>query len=571
MVIGCARLARLGAVIRHQCARAGAAAHVLTEDARHLGSHAVLDHAHASVAALQQHLPIGGSDFLDRSRRVIDAAVREGRVDRRHLERRDAIGAERKGGHGLQRRRAHAETLGHVDNVGRADVDRELRVHGVVRGQRGVLERDGAGVRAASRRHVPHRRVVVGLPRERCRHVRRGAGVDALLNRRGEGDRLERRAGLAAPLRGEVELVLAEVARGGHGHDLSGLWSDRDDRSVGIARGLQHRAHRGARLGLQLGIERRRDLQAAGTNAGRADVGILRQLIGDVTDKERLADLAVDTAALEVQLRGVGLALLLRGDHARLTHCLEHLGAPLERGLRVLVRVVGRRQLWQAREQRGLWQRQVLRRLGEVGLRGSLHAVRVVAVEDGVQVRRQDLVFGEAVLKLHGQHGLAQLSVDRLLLDDVDLRDQLLRQRRAALNDAAGHDVLDQRAGNALRVDATVLVVATVLDRDRALLHPWRDLVGRDGLTILLVGEHAERGAASVIDLAVGANLTRLDGVERRQVIHIARGPIEKGAGGDHRNEGKQDERARERTSRTLLSRWASGRGLRHSGRSRAG
>ena len=41
----------------------------------------------------------------------------------------------------------------------------------------------------------------------------------------------------------------------------------------------------------------------------------------------------------------------------------------------------------------------------------------------------------------------------------------------AALDDTAGMDVCSQRAGDALEVDAAVLVEAAVLDRDRRRIH----------------------------------------------------------------------------------------------------
>ena len=244
-------------------------------------------------------------------------------------------------------------------------------------------------------------------------------------------------------------------------------------------------------------------------------------------------------------------------DVPRLAHGLQHLGATLKRRRRVVVRVVRRGQLGQAREQRRLRQRQVLRRLGEVRLCSGLDAVRVVAVEDGVEIRRQDLVFGEAILELDREDRLAQLPVEGVLLDDVNLRDQLLRQRRAALHDVSGHDVLDDGAGNALRVDTPVLVEATVLDRDGALLHPRRDLAAGDRLTILVVGEHTEGGTARVVDLTVGADLTRFDGVECGQVVDIPRRAVEQQPSGDRRHECEHHQRAGKRPPWPLLLRRA--------------
>ena len=102
-----------------------------------------------------------------------------------------------------------------------------------------------------------------------------------------------------------------------------------------------------------------------------------------------------------------------------------------------------------------------------------------------------------------------------MLLDDVDLRDQLLRQRGTALDDVPGGNVAHDRAGDSLWVNAAVLIEAAVLDGHGALFHPRRDLVGIDGLAVFVVREDTEALAVIGVDSAVRANLTCLDGVER--------------------------------------------------------
>ncbi len=56
------------------------------------------------------------------------------------------------------------------------------------------------------------------------------------------------------------------------------------------------------------------------------------------------------------------------------------------------------------------------------------------------------------------------------------------------------------RAGNALVVDAAVLVEAAVLDRDDRLLHDRGDLVRLDQHAALVVGEGRQAGAVAVDD-----------------------------------------------------------------------
>ena len=85
--------------------------------------------------------------------------------------------------------------------------------------------------------------------------------------------------------------------------------------------------------------------------------------------------------------------------------------------------------------------------------------------------------LGHALLELPGERRLAHLARDRLLVADVGVLDELLRDRRAALDDALRADVLPERAHDAARVDAVVLVEAAILDRDDRLAHDRRDVV----------------------------------------------------------------------------------------------
>src|SRR5262249_58744832 len=106
------------------------------------------------------------------------------------------------------------------------------------------------------------------------------------------------------------------------------------------------------------------------------------------------------------------------------------------------------------------------------GLVGRLDPVRVVAVIDGVHVRAEDPVLGSVTGELDRQTRLFDLALERPLPRDVEVADQLLRDRRAALDQSAGAQVLRRSAKDRLVVDATVLVEAAGLDRDGRLYHP---------------------------------------------------------------------------------------------------
>ena len=115
--------------------------------------------------------------------------------------------------------------------------------------------------------------------------------------------------------------------------------------------------------------------------------------------------------------------------------------------------------------------------LVEVHPRGHLDSVGAVAEVDRVQVGGEDPVLRPALLELPGERGLLELAADRALLLRVLVLDELLGDRRAALDDVLRADVGPDRAGHALDVDALVLPEAAVLDGDDRLLHHGRDLL----------------------------------------------------------------------------------------------
>ena len=175
-------------------------------------------------------------------------------------------------------------------------------------------------------------------------------------------------------------------------------------------------------------------------------------------------------------------------------HRAQHLVAAVERCLRVVERVVDRTA--PAADRRASPTASSVscdRVLREVGLRGRLDAVGVVAVVDGVQVLVEDLRLRPLARELDRETRLFQLALERLLLADVEVADELLRDRRAALDDLAGRHVLPRGARDALVVDAAVLVEAAVLDRDGRARQPLRHLAVRDRLAVALGRDRAEQ------------------------------------------------------------------------------
>ena len=195
--------------------------------------------------------------------------------------------------------------------------------------------------------HVNGAEVVVGR-----------VGVDALLDRRGEHERLERRAGLARRLRGEVELVAVGPHDRRHRADRAGARLDRDDRRGRIGLVRKDVADRLVREPLQARIDRRVDLEPA--LAHRVGAVLALELVDHVGEEVRLLDARVDPARLQVErARPDRAPVLAERDVATREHRAQHLVAAVERRLRIVERVVDRRRLRQPGEQRRLQERQL--------------------------------------------------------------------------------------------------------------------------------------------------------------------------------------------------------------------
>ncbi len=209
------------------------------------------------------------------------------------------------------------------------------------------------------------------------------------------------------------------------------------------------------------------------------------------------------------------------------------------------------------------------RRLGEVqlacallvvGARRLLDAVGAVPEVDRVQVGRQDPVLLPDLLELPRERRLAHLACERPLVADVRVLDELLGDRRPALDDALLLDVLPERARDTAHVDPVVLVEALILDRDDRLPHDRRDVLGADEDATLVAPEH-RKDAAPVrrVDHRVDVGALRR-GVERGNLAgHRPDEAEREGQPGGHEQDGHQRRKTTlanpaPRTRRPLLS-----------------
>ena len=247
-------------------------------------------------------------------------------------------------------------------------------------------------------------------------------------------------------------------------------------------RGLLH--HRVLREALQPGVERGADHQPVGVEIDIVRIGPLDQLLAHVGDEvARLADVAV-FGALERQHQRRRLEQLVARwlQVAVLDHLRHHQVAALARALGVAHRVVALRALEHADERGALRGVELRGRLVEVGACRHLDAAHVVEKRRDVQVALQNLLLAAGALQAQRGDRLAQLAVQARLVADFlreEVARELLGQCRAALK-AAVQDCPD-RADDARRVEAAVLVEAVVLGRDQRVDQVGRHVFERHG------------------------------------------------------------------------------------------
>ena len=434
--------------------------------------------------------------------RAVDALapVREGRKRAGHLERVDGLAAE----HDREERVEMARDPERRRPCRRSSAGRRSSRAG----RRPCCPSGSSPTRGRSTQ--VRALVVVDVPDlarvERDRHrlrVEARRRRDPLLQRRGERERLERRAGLPLALDGEVELALLEAPPPVHRQHAPVARVDGDERRRRPALRRQPLRDRLSRDVLQVEVDRRAHLQAAAEHAARA-VLVDEELL-DVVREVRSRPLA----AGQVDVLGAGKGgrerepVLVVRDVSLLVHVREHACATLAREPGVGDRVVERRVGGDAGDQSRLRERERRRVLAEVHLGRLLDAVRAVAEVDRVQVGGQDPVLRPLLLELPRERRLLQLAAERALLAGEGVLDELLRDRRAALHDLLVRDVGPERAQDAVQVDAVVLEEALVLDGDDRLLHHVGDLARGDDLAVLGAAEDREDLPVARVDVAV--------------------------------------------------------------------
>ena len=182
--------------------------------------------------------------------------------------------------------------------------------------------------------------------------------------------------------------VIPEIGATDVGEDVSGGVVQHEYGGGGHA-GVAQPAEVGAHDGLRLALERRP--QRRPYLDGVRHVG---EVLAHPLDEVRRAERPL--GAYEGEGRGFEGSAHEVGDEPGALHRREDGSLACHRALGVAERVEATRALRQADKKRGLGERQVARRLSEVGARRGLDAARVVAERDVAQPERQDLGFAAA-------------------------------------------------------------------------------------------------------------------------------------------------------------------------------
>ncbi len=263
--------------------------------------------------------------------------------------------------------------------------------------------------------------------------------------------------------------------------------------AVVLEHGAPERHVRGA---LQAAVHGRDDLEALGIDA------VAEFLV------QRLAHHLADVGRVDLHARAV-LAARDRLVHRRLpgflvevaelAHAAQHVGAPRRRFLDARDRVLARRRLQDAGEERRFRRIHLAQRLAVVGLGRGGKSVGALAEELGVHEQREDLLLRQLVLELQREVHLAELAPQLFLFRDERRAHELLREGAAALRGLHRRRRDEYRAHDALPVDAGMLEEAVVLGGEHGLHHDGRDLVPGHGDAALLT-ELREQLAVAAVD-----------------------------------------------------------------------
>jgi hypothetical protein len=141
-----------------------------------------------------------------------------------------------------------------------------------------------------------------------------------------------------------------------------------------------------------------------------------------------------------------------------------------------------------------------VRRLAEIAAGGHFDAPGAAAEIDGVEVELEDRILAQRGLEARRHDHFADLAFVTHFVAHQQVLDDLLRDGRATLQPARLGEVADERADQAVFVDALVLIEALVLGSDECAAHVLRDFGEPHPYTALVLFEHLGEGLALAVE-----------------------------------------------------------------------
>jgi hypothetical protein len=180
-----------------------------------------------------------------------------------------------------------------------------------------------------------------------------------------------------------------------------------------------------------------------------------------------------------------------------------------------------RRRLRQRGEIGRLFQRQVLERRVEIGLRGGGHAIGVLAEENLVEVEFENAFLRQRSLDPGGEDDLAHLAFDGPAAVEKEVLHHLLGDRGGAAHRlAAGLHRLHEGGGDGAGVVALVFPEIPVLGRDEGIGDHVGNFLRRDEETAF-GGEFVHHDALARIDPADRRRGVVRQGLMVRQIVAV--------------------------------------------------
>ena len=246
---------------------------------------------------------------------------------------------------------------------------------------------------------------------------------------------------------------------------------------------------------LQSGIDRGAHQEHALVHRLRERVDELLHLVEGVV--EEIVRRAVVAAIERHGGVAAGAEHLAFGHEPGFDQIVEHDVGAGAGGRQIDVRRELGRRLEHAGQHRGFGQVHVARGLVEIELRRGVDAERAAAEIGAVEIELQDLVLGQPRFQPQREERLLDLALDGALVGEEQVLGELLGDRGAALADAAGLGVGDERARGAGQVDAEMLVEAAVFGGERRLDQRVGEIRQRNGIVVL------DAAAADFVAVAV--------------------------------------------------------------------